>query len=416
MRIYIPDKDKIAKYEKEMEKNKAMHQAKPVQRSSKQSINKPNVPQGDINEEEKDQVANLPVSKPKKLPGGRRRSSLMKGFVNTLGNNAIKNLIDEPIFKDVGSMGAGKSFGELALLKTKPRAARIQCATDCEFACMCKADYKKVLAKIEERLANNMIDFLQSIPLFSTWSRNLLMKLLYKIEKKGFIKNQAVVREGEPIKEICIIKNGEFEVSSKMNNKKEFHLQLTEKLMGKNYMKKFLKPKKSHLSILGVGQMISEQDLLANNPNFEDSKVSSVTVVCSSLKGSVYYIKANEFLKAMKKDVTTWEIFESHCKRKVGESESRVAMMNNVLEKNPEEEKYGIDYPSLIFKDKDKTRTISRPKKIFGQKLNSTITDFKSEKLVPGLTSEPSEKRVAYERVDEFYGKLVCYNIFMIIV
>lgn len=44
-------------------------------------------------------------------------------------------------------------------------------------------------------------------------------------------------------------------------------------------MKKFLKPKRSRLAILGVGQMISEQDLLKNNPNFEDSKISSVSVV-----------------------------------------------------------------------------------------------------------------------------------------
>lgn len=66
----------------------------------------------------------------------------MKGFVNTLGNNTIKQLIDQPIFNPVGTLNEGKSFGELALLKTKPRAARIQCLTNCEFACMCKADYK----------------------------------------------------------------------------------------------------------------------------------------------------------------------------------------------------------------------------------------------------------------------------------
>lgn len=84
---------------------------------------------------------------------------------------------------------------------------------------MCKADYKKILAKIEERLANDMIAFLQSIPLFSTWSKNLLMKLLYKIEKKSFIKNQVVINEGERIKEVYIISSGEYEVSSKVSRK-----------------------------------------------------------------------------------------------------------------------------------------------------------------------------------------------------
>lgn len=64
-----------------------------------------------------------------------------------------------------------------------------------------------------------MIDFLQNIPLFSYWSRISLEKLLYKIEKKSFIKNQFVIREGEPIKEIYIIRSGEFEVSLRMSDK-----------------------------------------------------------------------------------------------------------------------------------------------------------------------------------------------------
>ena len=36
--------------------------------------------------------------------------------------------------------------------------------------------------------------------------------------------------------------------------------------------------------------------------------------------------------------------------------------MNNVLEKNPEEEKYIIDFPSLFINSKERTRTASRPK------------------------------------------------------
>ena len=78
-----------------------------------------------------------------------------------------------------------------------------------------------------------MIDFLQNIPLFSNWSRISLEKLLYKIEKKSFIKNQFVIQEGEPINEIHIIRSGEFEVSLRMSENKESHLQLTDKLVGK---------------------------------------------------------------------------------------------------------------------------------------------------------------------------------------
>ena len=38
-------------------------------------------------------------------------------------------------------MGEGKSFGELALMTSKPRAATIQCKKDSEFAVLEKNDY-----------------------------------------------------------------------------------------------------------------------------------------------------------------------------------------------------------------------------------------------------------------------------------
>lgn len=86
------------------------------------------------NEETKDKVGELPITnKGSRIPG-RRRSTLMKGFVNTLGNNAIRELLDEPIFDMVGRFKEGKSFGELALIKSKPRATRVVCETPCQFA------------------------------------------------------------------------------------------------------------------------------------------------------------------------------------------------------------------------------------------------------------------------------------------
>lgn len=79
-------------------------------------------------EEKKDVVAALPPPKINyNQPGGRRKSSLMRNFVTTLGSESIRNLLDEDIFNKVASLEAGKSFGEIALIKSKPRQARIIC-------------------------------------------------------------------------------------------------------------------------------------------------------------------------------------------------------------------------------------------------------------------------------------------------
>lgn len=52
---------------------------------------------------------------------------------------------DIPEFIEAVKLGSGKSFGELALINNKPRAATIKCITPCHFAVMSKADYKKCL-------------------------------------------------------------------------------------------------------------------------------------------------------------------------------------------------------------------------------------------------------------------------------
>ena len=43
---------------------------------------------------------------------------------------------------------AGQSFGEQALINSKPRMATIQCVTPCFFAVLTKNDYQKSFGKI----------------------------------------------------------------------------------------------------------------------------------------------------------------------------------------------------------------------------------------------------------------------------
>lgn len=54
-----------------------------------------------------------------------------------------------PKFIQVAILKGGNSFGELALIQHKPRAATITCRTDCKFAVLVKKDYQKVLGKKE---------------------------------------------------------------------------------------------------------------------------------------------------------------------------------------------------------------------------------------------------------------------------
>lgn len=80
---------------------------------------------------------------------------------------------------EVGDLEVGKSFGELALIKNKPRAATIVCRQVCSFAVMDRNDYKKVLGKLEQKRMNRLTEFLYSLPFFLNWTRGSIQKFQY---------------------------------------------------------------------------------------------------------------------------------------------------------------------------------------------------------------------------------------------
>ena len=50
------------------------------------------------------------------------------------------------------------------MIKNKPRAATIKCTEECHLAVMSKADYDKVLSRIEQKNLNKIVEFLGSLP------------------------------------------------------------------------------------------------------------------------------------------------------------------------------------------------------------------------------------------------------------
>lgn len=53
----------------------------------------------------------------------------------------------------------GEAFGELSLISDKPRAATIVCLENCYLATMNKKDYLKMLARIEDKQKEFVIQF-----------------------------------------------------------------------------------------------------------------------------------------------------------------------------------------------------------------------------------------------------------------
>lgn len=111
-------------------------------------------------------------------------------------------------------MTAGESFGELALLENRPRAATILCKEDCDFAILEKEQFNEILKENERKKLFLQIDFFAKMKMFEAWSYNAIKRLYLVCDQKRYCKGDLVYGEGEEAFAVYLIKNGEFNVIS----------------------------------------------------------------------------------------------------------------------------------------------------------------------------------------------------------
>lgn len=75
----------------------------------------------------------------------------------------------------VAKLLEGQTFGELALITNKPRAATLKCLTDCHFATMDKRTFEIIKKQIKKKL-DNKIDIIKSVPYFNSITHTALSK------------------------------------------------------------------------------------------------------------------------------------------------------------------------------------------------------------------------------------------------
>jgi len=123
---------------------------------------------------------------------------------------------EDQVLVQVAKLVDGSSFGELALIEQKPRAATIRCLQSCHLMVLTKADYSRVIGKIEKRTYNEKINFLRNIPVFQLLTRTSLGKMTYYFEDIKTIKNAYLYREGDSTDNVYIVKRGEFQVTKRI--------------------------------------------------------------------------------------------------------------------------------------------------------------------------------------------------------
>ena len=96
---------------------------------------------------------------------------------------------DGNYYKKVSEKKTGDSFGELALLVEEGmglRAATIRCEEEVHFATLSKEEYVSSLKRIEARLVQEQVEFLNHIPCFKTQSKKALLLFTKYLKKLDF--------------------------------------------------------------------------------------------------------------------------------------------------------------------------------------------------------------------------------------
>eukprot|EP00347_Sterkiella_histriomuscorum_P020337 403338195 len=218
-------------------------------------------------------------------------------------------------FREVAQLGPGKSFGELALIQNKPRAATIRCYQETHFATLDKFDYETSLMKIERKHQNKILEFMMDIPCFRLFTKNSILKFSYYLQKEKFKRNQVLYQAGQKANFIYIIKSGEFEMTRKLPKDPAKTTDNLMQILGvqkskQNIFNQKLSeindiPSTQHFMIVGRGSMIGEEDVITSV-----QKIYSCTVVCSSLKGSAYKISKEDFLTLKSSDDAWMSVLE----------------------------------------------------------------------------------------------------------
>ena len=81
-------------------------------------------------------------------------------------------------FVEVLTLVDGQSFGELAIISSKPRAATIRAQTEVQLAIIGKKDYTKTLERFEKRDTEAKIQFFRQIPFLSHWTKVQVERLV----------------------------------------------------------------------------------------------------------------------------------------------------------------------------------------------------------------------------------------------
>lgn len=219
----------------------------------------------------------------------KEKKDMLK-IIREAENDYIEVEIDK--LEEVGTLNAGDSFGELALISERPRAASVRAKEHTCLLVLRKDHFKNILGALSEKRLMSKVRFLQSLPYFFNWSKSVLVKLAYFFTQFSVKYKQCLYNEGDPTNGIYFIKDGEFKVSKKCEIKQSTNHIFSSDTHFIN-VKKLRLPKITRLLnviIKGKNESVGGFEIIEKIPFREYS------CVCTSTYAEVFFVHKDHFL------------------------------------------------------------------------------------------------------------------------
>ncbi|CAG9330359.1 unnamed protein product [Blepharisma stoltei] len=266
---------------------------------------------------------------------GEREKALRNEPESRIDEN---EMIQVEELKEVGGINPGQAFGELSLISDKPRAATITAKEHCILAVLCKQDFKKVLGSIADRTLNERVAYLQSLPLFSAWTKQSLQKISYYFIELSVGKAQYVYKEGNNADYVYFVRSGEFKLIKNQQNESPGYAErkvksgsqflsstLESATLKLSLMKKVHKNIKLQIAIKGENEVFGYEEII------ENVNLRMNSCICNSIKGELYAMSRTDFKQRVSNQETLKYLKEKY-KFDQKRNNERIEQLKNVEE------------------------------------------------------------------------------------
>lgn len=325
-----------------------------------------------------------------------------KYYIILQGKVGILAPIDEfNHFAEVMTVESGNSFGEIALETSKPRGASAVCREITYFLTLEKKEYMRFFMKMLMDTKHDIVQFLQTLPVFNQVSHLVLLKLTYNMKEKNYAKGQAVFKEGENAQNVFLIRSGECKLCNYLpRSNNQITTIISRRLkdvdyLGQNFPKSrnssFRSIKKFNLytsKIIGKGSIVGEESTLSNG-------TYTYSCVCNSDFATIYTISSKEFCLRLTHDESL-ETFKNNSKvklRSINEWKKVRLSLKDIFNKKKEPERQkqivekALSVPRGIkFKNSYSERKLTQTRYSSRSKLEAYTSQLDSSEKSPALT------------------------------